>query len=88
MFPKHDVEALPATPLIPVAECRRHKWVTGGPAEARQHLNHRTGAPLMFWGIWVTRKCEKCGTVKKEWAKLRYLPESRREAWDAFRPET
>lgn len=27
------------------------------------------------------------GTIKKEWAKLRYLPASRLEAWDAFRPE-
>lgn len=87
MFPQNHDEPLAATPLIPVADCHRHKWVPGGPAEARQYLHQKTMEPLIYWGIWVTRKCEKCGFVKKDWAKLRYLPVSRREAWDAFRPE-
>lgn len=70
-----------------VHSCTRHFYTVTLPAEARRHRDHKTLAPLRLWGIWTRRKCGKCGAITEGWAKLRYEPTSRREAWDAFRPE-
>ena len=64
----------------------RHRYTTTLPAEAIRRRCDKTLEPLRMWGIWTRRQC-KCGAIRGQWAKLRYHATSRREAWDAFRPE-
>lgn len=80
------VRASPSTELLGRTQpCARHRYTTTLPATAVQHRDDKTLQPLGVWGIWTRRQCA-CGAVKGQWAKLRYVPRSRREAWDAFRP--
>lgn len=70
-----------------MSTCARHRWAIPLPAIAEQHRDGKTLEPLVGWGILTRQRCANCPAIRSRQAKLRYYATSRREAWDAFRPE-